>query len=690
VPIAGAALIGDRLGQRRLLIVIAFVVQALVFGAGHAQYPGQPSYARVVELILPSIGFGLLYLYFGLLPAVVLHFTFDVVLFALPVFLASAPGIWFQKLMVVAMMLVPLWIVLWRRTQTKQWTTVHPADLNAAWTPSETVEPVEIQAEIPRGSMPRAARTAWLVAGGCALIACLAAMFEREPMALPITRERAIDLGREAMLARGAVLGERWRVMAVPDSGRAGPHEFVATTAGEERRRELVGRYLPAPRWQVRAATFEGDVVDRAEEWQAYVTSSGGVRSVIHTLPEGRAGASLEEGEARAVALRALSERLNLDAAIGQVKEVSARPAKLKARTDWTFTFVDNTLPPLPKGEPRVAVHLSGDEVTSTVRFVHVPEEWDRQQRAAATRNFIIRIVVTMVFAALLVSAAVSGIIAWSRRRYMPSLFLAGAALMLAISVAKSANNWPATIAALTTAAPLPLQVLGVIGIGLVALTVSASLVGLALGALPHRWSAGATLPDGDALRLGAAAGFVAAAAAAAAAWIRTPEWARMPGLDAAGSYLPLVQTAIDPLTRVMMVTAVLLSALTFVDGWSHGWTQRRIGATVMLAIVGVAAGAVPVGVGSASWLAAGGITAVALVAAYATLLRYDLSIVPLAAGTMIAAGALLQGAQRAYPGAAGGSIAAAVLSALLGWWWFRALRRARVRAASPASTAVQ
>jgi hypothetical protein len=62
VPIAGAALIGERLGQRRLFIVIAFVVQALIFGGGHAPYPNQPAYARPVELILPSIGFGLLYL----------------------------------------------------------------------------------------------------------------------------------------------------------------------------------------------------------------------------------------------------------------------------------------------------------------------------------------------------------------------------------------------------------------------------------------------------------------------------------------------------------------------------------------------------------------------------------------------------------------------------------------------------
>ena len=72
-------------------------MQAIVFGSGHAPYPNQPAFARPVELILPSIGFGLLYVYFGLLPGIILHFTFDVVWFALPIFLASAPGIWFDR-----------------------------------------------------------------------------------------------------------------------------------------------------------------------------------------------------------------------------------------------------------------------------------------------------------------------------------------------------------------------------------------------------------------------------------------------------------------------------------------------------------------------------------------------------------------------------------------------------------------
>ena len=77
---------------------------------------------------------------------------------------------------------------------------------------------------------------------------------------------------------------------------------------------------------------------------------------------------------------------------------------------------MDTTIAPLPQGEPRIEVGLAGDEVASTGRFIYIPEEWQRQNRAADTRNFVLQILVTLVFGGLLVSAAVAGVIAWSRR----------------------------------------------------------------------------------------------------------------------------------------------------------------------------------------------------------------------------------------------------------------------------------
>ena len=66
LPIAAGVLIGQRYNMRFTGLVIAMIIQALIFGAGHANYPAQPSYARVIELFLPSIiVYGMIYLKLG-------------------------------------------------------------------------------------------------------------------------------------------------------------------------------------------------------------------------------------------------------------------------------------------------------------------------------------------------------------------------------------------------------------------------------------------------------------------------------------------------------------------------------------------------------------------------------------------------------------------------------------------------
>ena len=192
-----------------------------------------------------------------------------------------------------------------------------------------------------------------------------------------VSRAEAANVARAALAARGVTLGPQWRVMPVPDDGSGGPREFVSVTAGEERRRQLLGKYLPDPRWNVRIATFEGDVAERAEEWHVFVTRTAQVLRVEHTLPEDRPGATLDESAARARATAVLMREFGLRTepsgavARGQAREVSARPAKRKARTDWTFTYADMSLPPLAQGELRIEVELAGDDVAS-VRQIRV------------------------------------------------------------------------------------------------------------------------------------------------------------------------------------------------------------------------------------------------------------------------------------------------------------------------------
>ena len=225
VPLAGAALLGRRFGKPALWIGAAMVLQALIFGAGHAAYPTQPAYARVVELILPSFFFGAIYLRYGLLPAVVLHFAFDVVWFAIPLFVSAAPGVWVDQVLVVLLTLVPLGAIGWVRWRAGEWSALSSDKLNGAWSPPAP-RAAEVEAEAPPvRSVPVLvpALRSGLLLGGIAGLAvwALLARFQTDVPGLEVDREQAVKIAREVLEERGVQIPPTWREMV---SVRGGGH----------------------------------------------------------------------------------------------------------------------------------------------------------------------------------------------------------------------------------------------------------------------------------------------------------------------------------------------------------------------------------------------------------------------------------------------------------------------------------
>ena len=101
IPLAGAALLGDHFGKRNWWITAAFILQAVIFGAAHANYPIQPSYARLVELLIPSFIWGAIYLRFGLLTNIIAHTVYDIIWFSMPIFVSQTPHAFAYKITII-------------------------------------------------------------------------------------------------------------------------------------------------------------------------------------------------------------------------------------------------------------------------------------------------------------------------------------------------------------------------------------------------------------------------------------------------------------------------------------------------------------------------------------------------------------------------------------------------------------
>jgi len=649
VPLAGAALLGRRFGKPALWIGAAMVLQALIFGAGHAAYPTQPAYARVVELILPSLFFGAIYLRYGLLSAIVLHFAFDVVWFAIPLFVSEAPGVWVDQVLVVLLTLAPLGAIGWVRWRSGEWSALSPDKLNGAWSPPSPRES-EVEAEalpVESVSVLSPALRSGLLLGGIAGLAIwvLLGKFQTDVPQLTVDREQAVKIAREALEEKGVRIPPSWREMVSVRGGATRTGRFVWQTAGPETHEKLIGSYVPGARWRIRHATFEGSVEERAEEYRVIVSDSDSVPRVIHRLPEAREGAALSEEEARSKAQAAVSGRFGL--APEDIEEVSAEPSQRPARRDWTFVFADRTQS-LPRGEARVAAVVAGDEVSDVYRLVHLPEDWERDERSRSSLVRILGIVSSILLALGALAAAVVAVVSWSRRKFSARTFFWLASILFLLRLTIFLNRWPALTSDLTTAAPLSHQILALIAGSLIGILFLSLLLALLFGWVKASGCWGDE-PTGGKIALGVAMGVAAKALevlATAFAAAKAPAWPQFRVMD---DYLPAIGPLMESIVQYLTLLCVLLVAVSLVEVLTRGWSRRRY-AGGLLILVGLAVqGADVDGVGE--WLLKGMLLGALLLAAY-IYLRAEAGLIPLALASYLALGLLQQAVDQPYGGA--------------------------------------
>jgi hypothetical protein len=659
VPLAVAAIIGERLGKRRAFIAAAVIIQALVFAAGHAGYANQPSYARVVELIIPSFAFAFLYLAFGLLPGIVLHFAYDTVWMALPLFVASGARARVEQAIVIVAVLVPVWVVLVSRIRAGKWTEVPFDAWNAAWKPPEVVEvPHTAPAPVEAPTVMASSVSRVLPLAGLAglILWFFATPFRTDAPALNITRAEAERQARFALSSRGVEIDSSWKVLSHIE-GQPGPiNRFVWQTAGKEVYHRLLGRYVAAPLWLVRFARFEGDVAERAEEYQVEVLPAGAAR-VSHTLPEAKAERSLSEMDARALAVSALYPP-------APFREISAQAAKRPARTDWTFTFKDTTDYSLVQGEPRISIELAGDEIADRVPHVYVPEEWVRNERARRNLPAILEIACTVVIVGIAIAGAVIGAVHWSRKRpFSVRAFLAVFGTVYVAGAINLVNNWPVIAAQASTAQPLALQV----GIGVIASLVfgifTAAGLALAAGLVMGDSQPSSRTSVRNEVVTAVCAGLAIAgvtALARLAAPSMSPLWGNY---GPATTWLPFVSAALGPVGGFFTQSLILLLVLYGLRFKPHAYAFWLV---VGLALAGASIETIP------SWLIIGLATGTALLLAHRFVFRHRPELAIITTATLAMLSLTRDAILHVHPAAIAGAAAGAVFIAIGAWIWFR------------------
>lgn len=420
LPLAMIALVTQKSKHKKVWFAVMFMLQALVFGACHANYPNQPFFARLVELIIPSFGFGFLYCKFGLIPGALCHFVYDAILFALPVFSST---LLFSKVMVVFLIGLPLWTVCALFLYNKKLQTAPVELYNEAFHAAEYIpvqpEPRKIGSKIPARNL--------IIALFLGLIgSCLWFMTDHNRSdvgVLQVTKAQAIACAAKALEKEYHidVLSNFDAIATVQDQTMNSQHRFIWQVYGKEVYQDMQCSYLQGVTWLVRFVQFSRPVEERCQELRAYIANAYCTQDVEideicpeviglqHYIPEHHTGADISEEKALDIAYAYIQDRFLLDKQ--NVELISVVSKKLEHRRDWTIVVQDLEFFDFnQEGQARIQITISGDLVTEYSRFIFVPEDWSRADQAFLINLSMYKIALYFILILFVLIACIVGI----------------------------------------------------------------------------------------------------------------------------------------------------------------------------------------------------------------------------------------------------------------------------------------
>ncbi len=679
IPLACAALLGNRFGRRNWWIAGAFILQAIVFGAAHASYPTQPAYARLVELIGISALFGGIYLRFGLLMSIIVHFLYDVFWFALPIFVSTAPYALANKFVVALVAAVPLFIVLIARLRKGAWLTIPESFYNKAWHASETkkVEPQAPPSQTTRSAVPIKQSYLFLIAGIVGIVAwSVFTPFGANSPSFSTTRSDILSKST-LTLEEKQVNDRTWYPLVYPlNQLEMLPnvfmqHRFIWQEGDKELYRSLLGKYLTTQQWVARFVIWDGTITERSEEHHFYFLSDGNLYRYAHKLPESAPGKSLSKEDAQQKALEVIEKQFNHTPE--QLNEVSSVANKQPERLDWTITYASKTDYPLEKGEARIVVTIAGDEIVDTYQYIHVPEQWERTYtNKQLVSNNIIVFCVLIQFILLLLCA----LFAFTRWRIQINYVLFNVFIILsAILLFELINSWPLLLAQFNTSQPFTEQLFRAFGIQSIMVILRAAALTAMIVIATQIKTIYHGLSPSRSLTIGLSFGAIVAGSLALLKWFLptlSPLWAYYLPL---GSIIPFTNGISDQFLAYLSVTINLLLLLALFDTITNYWQQRKIVGIILFALAGFIGAGLMNAYNIPLFIATGITLAILFVIGYFVAARFDRSIIPIATGMYIILQLAQQALFNAYPYALFTNIAAIVIIAGVSWYWYKKLR---------------
>ena len=382
----------------------AVFIAALIWGFAHAGYPQQPFYVRGIEVGIAGIIIGFVFLRFGLLAPLVWHYTVDAFYTALILLRSPNPYFVVSAAISTGIMLVPLAIALILYWRQRRFADPKPLLNEQDLADADEEEQTEPETAAPTTPLTfaytplsphRIAISAVVV---CAALAFFALDYERplDFVEIELTRGEA-EIAAIAHLAATDVDPASYEIVTFHVNQ---PNEYAIKYLLERESvatvNHLYSSDLLASLWMTRFFRY-----GEKEEYRVAVhPATGALYAIHHILPEEAEGADMDEDQAREIAISHLRTH-SLDPDLLVMKESSSE--KLANRRDHRFVFEAREGDPRNIGELRfrVRIEIAGAQPTSLVRFLKVPESWEREREEGTVLGTILQFLLVALIIAL-------------------------------------------------------------------------------------------------------------------------------------------------------------------------------------------------------------------------------------------------------------------------------------------------
>lgn len=559
VPLSIAAILGNQFGKRRSFIFIALIIQAFIFSLSHVFYISIPSYVRIFEFMVPAIVFGLVYLSFGLVPVVIAHFTYNVILYSIPLFTTIDQSASVNQFMIIIISLVPLlYIGICRLIHGRLYHVAEDA-FNHAWEPTsrifhKTIKPIE--------DFTQYKPFKFVLLSICAIVGfCLWVFytpFSAHSPTVTVSRSDAVTIAKNVLITRGINWNPEWRVLSTFRQGPSSIDQFIWDNGGYDTYKQLLGTYLSPPYWWIRVVEeTNGRYIDR------YQLSLGPAGQLLRLRDKTQPFAT----DFRGVDSLSLAKTTLVDLHYTSPDNfvlLNQRSYRHEGVDAERFVFKDLRYQ-LIVGQARTIVKLAGNHVLDAFQLIVMPRDWVRMNSIKQRLKNRIVTVSTLIKYAFIFAGFIFSLYSWSHHYFHKPSFYFFLCVFFGLELILLINTFPHVLASLSTQTPYMTQIGAWAVKQLTIITAQSTVLSVTLGFIHHGPFRKLNYCVSNRILIAGGLSFMVAGLLSLYYGL-VPDQLVWANYGALKFYSPFLSAIVEPLHHYLVITTVLFLILFLID----------------------------------------------------------------------------------------------------------------------------